>query len=131
MWPGIVRSRAVDVLVTAQRRVDDLLFPRALATDQAAVVPAENLDALAAAGLYGLVASPDAGGQSIDFPTMLEVLEVVASGCLTTAFVWLQHHGPVRALLEAPDHLRDHYLPSLVTGERRAGIAWGGLRDRE
>ena len=41
----------MDILGTAQRLADDVLFPAALATDAADVVPVELLDALADAGL--------------------------------------------------------------------------------
>jgi alkylation response protein AidB-like acyl-CoA dehydrogenase len=52
----------------------------------------------------------------------------MASGCLTTTFVWIQHHGAVRALAEAPAALRDVWLAPLCTGAVRAGVAFSGLR---
>ena len=61
--------------------------------------------------------------------TALEIIEIIASGCLTTAFVWIQHHGAVRALVEAPQ--RRSATPGssrLCRGEVRAGVAFSGLR---
>jgi len=92
-------------------------------------VPIDRLDRLADAGFYGLAAPRDAGGMGLsDFGTALEIIEIFASGCLTTAFVWVQHHGAVRALVEAPQALRDAWLARLCRGEVRAGVAFSGLR---
>ena len=88
----------LDVVREAQRIADEVLFPNAVATDRAGVLPRENLDALAAAGLYGLAGPPWAGGLDADFATVCEVTEIVCGGCLTTGFVWTQHHGAVRAV---------------------------------
>ncbi len=104
-----------------------MLFPAAVATDASDVVPVALLDALAEAGLYGIVAPPDAGGQSADFGTLCAVLEALASGCLTTAFLWMQHIGLVRALAASADEdLRSRWLKPLASGQIRAGLALGG-----
>lgn len=106
-----------------------VLFPAAPAVDAADIVPAEHLDALAAAGLYGIAGPVTLGGLDADLVTFCRVVEILASGCLATTFVWLQHHGAVRALAaSANDQLRDTWLLPLVQGERRAGIALGGAR---
>ena len=41
---------------------------------------------------------PQAGGSDADLATFCRVIEILAGGCLATTFVWLQHHGAVRAL---------------------------------
>ena len=111
----------------AQQLADELLFPAAVATDASDVVPVGLLDALADAGLYGIVAPPDFGGVSADFGTVCAVLEAIASGCLTTAFLWMQHIGLVRALTSSADEdLRARWLKPLASGEIRAGLALGG-----
>ena len=117
-------AKAVEV---AQQLADELLFPAAVATDASDVVPVGLLDALADAGLYGIVAPPDFGGVSADFGTVCAVLEALASGCLTTAFLWMQHIGLVRALTSSDDEdLRARWLKPLASGEIRAGLALGG-----
>jgi alkylation response protein AidB-like acyl-CoA dehydrogenase len=115
----------------AQRIADDVLFPAALATDASDVVPRELLDALAGAGLYGLAAPPDVGGLGADFAAVCAVQEALASGCLTTAFVWAQHNGLVRALAEGdrPEPAAA-WLAPLARGEIRAGVALAGLLPR-
>lgn len=114
-----------DVVEVASALAEDVLLPAALATDAADVVPVENLDALADAGLYGLFAPPEVGGLGVaeEVPTVLEVL---ASGCLTTTLVWVQHFGLLGSLL-APGPLQDAWLPDACAGRRRGGIAFGGL----
>jgi alkylation response protein AidB-like acyl-CoA dehydrogenase len=95
---------------TAQRLADELLVPAAVDTDRADVMPRELLDELAAAGLY-----------------VVAVQEALASGCLTTAFVWAQHLGLVHALAVAPaGAVRARWLEPLCRGEARAGLALGG-----
>ena len=55
--------------------------------------------------------------------------QILAGGCLTTTFVWVQHHGAVRALVEAGSTpLRDEFLERMCRGEVRAGVAFSGLR---
>jgi alkylation response protein AidB-like acyl-CoA dehydrogenase len=111
----------------AQQLADELLFPAALETDASDAVPVELLDALAEASLYGIVAPPDVGGVSADFGTVCAVLEALSSGCLTTAFLWMQHIGLVRALTYSDNEdLQARWLKPLANGEIRAGLALGG-----
>jgi hypothetical protein len=63
----------VDPVGTAQALADEVLFPAALETDAADVVPVRLLDALADAGLYGV-------GAETDFATVCAVQEALASG---------------------------------------------------
>jgi alkylation response protein AidB-like acyl-CoA dehydrogenase len=115
-----------DIVKRANDLADDVLFPAALRTDAADIVPIENLDALADAGFYGLFPPPELGGLGADFPTMCATVEAIAGGCLTTALVWIQHFGLLGSLLEAPPPLRP-WLAEACRGERRGGIAFGGL----
>jgi alkylation response protein AidB-like acyl-CoA dehydrogenase len=107
-----------------------VLFEASLETDRAEAVPKGLLDVLADAGLYGLFAARQAGGLGLDKERGEEVIETLATGCLTTTFVWLQHLStaslisnldPVGPIYEKWGHL-------LATGERRSGIAFSHLR---
>jgi alkylation response protein AidB-like acyl-CoA dehydrogenase len=121
----------VDVVLLAKRLADDVLFPAALSTDASDVVAPGLLDSLAEAGLYGLVAPANAGGLEADFATACAVAEALASGCLTTAFVWGQHHGLVRALVAGGDPAQQaRWLAPLAAGQIRAGLALGGALPR-
>jgi len=114
----------------AARRVSEhVLYPSALAVDAADLVPASHLEAVAEAGLYGVAGPRDYGGADLDLVTFSRVVEILAGGCLTTTFVWIQHHGVVRALAACPNsQLRTDWLRHLIRGECRAGIALGGAR---
>ena len=110
----------MDAVETAHRLADELLFPVALETDAAGVIPLASLDALADAGLYG-AALPD------DLEATCAVLEALAGGCLSTAFVWMQHLGVLRAAMFCEDaHIREEWSEPLARGDRRGGLALGG-----
>ncbi|PZS19155.1 MAG: hypothetical protein DLM54_07370 [Acidimicrobiales bacterium] len=115
-----------DPVAAAQRVAYELLIPRAEDTDQAAVVPRGNLEALAQAGLYGL-ACP--GPSQASGPAMRQVQEILAGACGATYFVWAQHHSPVRLLAAtANDGLRRRWLEPLCSGQALAGVAFAYLR---
>lgn len=119
-----------DVLDRARRIAEDVLFPAALRVESGPRVPPEHLDLLAAEGFYGLPAPVDAGGLGVeDLATAARVVEILASGCLTTTFVWLQHLASVRAVA-ASDRpgIRDAWLTRLASGRRRAGVVQASLR---
>ncbi len=113
----------------AREIAEDVLFPAALDTDASDLLPVSHLDLLAQEGFYGIAGPVDAGGSDLDPTTTTAVVEALASGCLTTAFVWLQHRNPVRAVAASDTPgLRDTWLAALCRGERRAGIALAGNR---
>jgi alkylation response protein AidB-like acyl-CoA dehydrogenase len=91
-------------------------------------VPQSNLDALAAAGFYGLSVGADKGGLGADRETAFRVVETLAAGCLTTTFVWLQSQGVVRLVSESESAHRDEWLGPMCTGELHAGVAIAGIR---
>ena len=118
-----------EALSWATQVAEEILFPAAISVDSADRIPAEQLDALANAGLYGLAGPTAAGGLGADGATLASVIEIMASGCLATTFVWLQHHSAVRALATSENAvLRDQFLNSLCLGVYRAGIALGCAR---
>ncbi len=98
-----------------------------MAVERAGQIPPEHLDLLAEQGFYGLALPAEVGGLGVDFDTACQVIEIFASGCLSTAFVWLQHHGAVRAVASSDNaELRERWLPDLGAGRRRAGLALAG-----
>ena len=116
-WAGRARELATGVLAPAAMRVE--------ASQR---IPPEHLDLLAAEGFYGLAGPREAGGQDVPFPAAGQIIEILAGACLSTTFVWLQHHGVVRAVAgTAHTDLRQEMLGPLCRGERRAGVALAGL----
>lgn len=118
---------SADPVTRAEDIAEQVLFPAALDTDRSDLLPSANLDAIAEAGLYGLFGPEHLGGVAADLVTGSAVVERIASGCLTTGLVWLQHHGLVGNLLLGPEGLRDGFLADLCIGARRAGIVFTGL----
>src|SRR5690242_8610696 len=115
------------MLERARTIAENVFFPAALEVDARAAIPRSHLELLAAEGFYGLAAGPAHGGVEVDFPALVGILETLASGCLTTTFTWIQHHGVVRALTgTANEELRDKYLGAAVRGELRGGVAYAG-----
>ncbi len=119
---------ANELVQQAEEIADDVLFPAALGTDASSLAPLSHLDLLASRGLYGLAGPKEFGGLEADLRAACAVIEALAGGCLTTTFVWIQHHSSVRALASARQALREEWLARLCAGEVRAGIALGGLR---
>ncbi|HKT01801.1 MAG TPA: acyl-CoA dehydrogenase family protein [Rugosimonospora sp.] len=118
------------VLDRARAIAEEVFFPAAMAVDGAEQVPAAHLDLLATEGFYGLAAPRPAGGLGLSGTAeAARVVEVLATGCLATTFVWLQHHGAVRGVAgsETPG-LRDVWYGPLCRGDRRAGVAQAALR---
>lgn len=116
-----------DAVAVAETLAESVLLPNALETDRSDLLPVSNLGALADAGLYGLFGPKSDGGFGADLQTAGAVVERIASGCLTTALVWLQHHALVGNLLMGPESLRNAWLSDVTTGARRSGIVFAGL----
>jgi alkylation response protein AidB-like acyl-CoA dehydrogenase len=109
---------------------EDVLWPSASTVDETGTVPAGHLDLLASAGFYGLSGPVGSGGLGVTDPAMVgRVIRRLASGCLATTFVWLQHAGAVRTVAgSSQPGLAEAWLGPLCRGERRAGAVLGGLR---
>jgi hypothetical protein len=112
------------LVAAAEELTDTVLLPDAPAVDRADRVPEAHFGALAGAGLYGIEAVSD-----LSQSDRWLITEILASGCMGTAFVWIQHHSAVRALLATDnERLRSAWAEDLLAGRRRAGIAIGGVR---
>ncbi|KAG1648008.1 hypothetical protein GQR58_030163 [Nymphon striatum] len=70
----------LELIERATALADDLLFPLALEADAHGDVPTKQLDALAAAGMYGISVNCAPA-------TITTVIETLASGCMTTALL--------------------------------------------
>jgi alkylation response protein AidB-like acyl-CoA dehydrogenase len=108
------------MLATARRIADEVLFPAAADVDHTSVIPLTHWTALADAGLYALAAPPEVGGPALPFPELIEVIEVLASGCMATTFTWIQHHGCVLAYsMTSNQSVRDQFLAAAAAGRLR------------
>ena len=113
----------------AVRGVAERFLRDAAEVDGSGQLPGEHLRLLAEAGLYGIFAPPELGGLGLDFPGICSAVEELASGCLASTFVWIQHLRLLGAMLDdsTPAPLRDRLLPGVVRGEVRGGVALAGL----
>lgn len=112
----------------ARELATGVLAPAAMRVEASRRVPPEHLDLLAAEGFYGLAGPRAAGGLDLPFAAASQIIEILAGACLSTTFVWMQHHGVVRAVDETANAaLRQAMLAPLCRGERRAGVALAGL----
>jgi alkylation response protein AidB-like acyl-CoA dehydrogenase len=88
-----------------------------------------TLDALAAAGLYGVTAPVEVGGGGQPPSVGREVAEVLAGACGSTWFVWTQHAMALGTVLGGDnDALRERALPGLATGRTPAAVAFAHVR---
>jgi alkylation response protein AidB-like acyl-CoA dehydrogenase len=119
-----VRSLLVD---RAHEIADTVLFPVAVEVDATSQIPDTHWQSLADAGLYGIAVPGTLGGPGLDLADVTKILEVVASGCLATAFTWMQHHGVMTALSASTNTpLRESILPGAAAGIIRCGVAFAG-----
>ncbi|MEM9514587.1 MAG: acyl-CoA dehydrogenase family protein [Actinomycetota bacterium] len=117
------------VIERATMVADEVLFPRAEVRDRATKLPRDGLEALAAAGLFGLAGPPEFGGLAVDPISGRRINATVGGGCGATFFVWAQHHGVVRDLATSDNtDLAAEYLRPMCSGELICGTAFAHVR---
>ena len=115
------------LIAQAHRIANTILFPAAPEVDRTGEIPQTHWRALADAGLYGIALPAAQGGPDLDIAGLVDILEIISSGCLATAFTWVQHHGMLAALVaSANTALREELIDDVAAGRRRAGVAYAG-----
>jgi isovaleryl-CoA dehydrogenase len=120
-----------DPAATAREIAESVLAPQAATIDRERRFPAENLDALAKAGLMGLLAPAAYGGQGAGLTQLAQVCMELGRACASTAMCYLMHQCGIatiaaRATAEqgqswlAPG-ARGEYLATLAFSERGTG----------
>ena len=89
----------MEVLSTLEPIVRDVIAPSAAQIDQQAIYPRQSLDALASAGLLGLISAREVGGMGGGLREAVQVVERIAQDCPCTAMVLTMHYCGV-ALIE-------------------------------
>lgn len=119
---GKQTANATDWVDEAKRMSARVLEPAAAHVDQTASIPGTHFGELAEHGFYGVALGSDNPVQALS-----AVGEILVSGCLSTAFVWAQHHGTLLRLATSRNRaLKERYLPGLQIGSIRAGVSGGG-----
>ncbi|MFP5022233.1 acyl-CoA dehydrogenase family protein [Pseudonocardia phyllosphaerae] len=122
MNPPVATGLDHPLVVRAREIADDVLFRDAVEVDRTGHVPQEHWDLLAREGFYGL-----AKEGAPELPGLVAILEALFGGCLSTAFTWVQHQGAVFGLTHSKNtELRDAYLPDMLAGRAKAGVAFAG-----
>jgi alkylation response protein AidB-like acyl-CoA dehydrogenase len=117
-------DRERELRATARDVVAREVAPRALALDTGGRFAHESYQALAVAGLSGLVFPRALGGTADSHVAYAVVMEEVASGCAATSLVFMtQTHAAYPILIAGSDEVRNQYLPRLLSGAAYGSMA--------
>ena len=98
--------------------------PRAAAVDQHKLFPAEGYQALARAGLAGLLMPKELGGQEASTVLYAAAMEEIAAACGSTSTVYMtQMHCAHPIALAGTDQQQERFIPGLCSGELYGAIA--------
>src|SRR5260221_6724842 len=89
----------MEVLQQLDPLMREIIAPQAAQIDEQARYPRAALDALAAAGLLGLISASEVGGRGKGLAEAVQVIERIAQDCPCTAMVLTMHYCGV-ALIE-------------------------------
>jgi isovaleryl-CoA dehydrogenase len=117
-------SEAVPAYLAALAPVlTDVIGPAAPVIDRTGAYPRAALDALARAGLLGLVSAPEVGGSGQGHRAATAVVQAVAEHCGSTAMVLMMHYSAT-SVIEAhgPTEVRERiaageYVTTLAVSE--------------
>lgn len=111
------------------RQLRERFWLDAGAVGSAPTIPASHLDALAAAGFFGIYAPVPEGGLALDYAAACAVVEELASGCVATTFLWIQHLRLLSAMLDpsTPASWRERLRADVISGRCKGGVVLTGL----
>ncbi len=101
--------------------IERTVGPQAAEIDRTGAYPRDSVQALADAGLLGLVSAPQVGGSGESLASAAHVVEALASRCGSTAMVVLMHYAAV-AVIEA--HGPQDVRRLIARGEHVSSLAF-------
>ncbi|NUW34552.1 acyl-CoA/acyl-ACP dehydrogenase [Nonomuraea sp. SMC257] len=108
---------AAGTWLSALKEVVPVLARHAAEVDETAEFPAANLEVLRRSGLMGLLVPLQHGGMGGDLGDLIDVAQILASGCMSTAMIWAMHCQQVDALVRhASPELSAEVLPEIAAG---------------
>jgi alkylation response protein AidB-like acyl-CoA dehydrogenase len=110
-----------------QRAIAEVVLPHADEVDRAGTFPRASLDALADAGILGLVCAQDVGGGGQGLRQAATVVQQLAQACGSTAMVMLMHYAAT-AVLEA--HGPEEIRRSIASGRHLSTLALSEVGSR-
>lgn len=122
-------SRLAPPILDKLHQLSEDFWLDSAAVDTADAVPASHSDALARAGFYGIYAPADEGGLGLDYAAASAVVEELASGCVATTFLWVQHLRLLSTMLdpETPRSWRERLKGDVIAGRCKGGVVLTGL----
>ncbi len=109
---------------TASNIAKQELAPRVSDVDRNQIFPRYGLQKLAEAGFLGITVPEAMGGGGSDTLSFVLAAEAIASGCPSTALIFLTHAVVARALAVAgSDEQKKRFLPGFVAGKKIAAFA--------
>jgi alkylation response protein AidB-like acyl-CoA dehydrogenase len=112
---------------TLTRIVADVVSPSAARVDRDGVFPSQNIQALRAAGLLGLMSATDVGGAGLGLRQAAEVVEQLAGACGSTAMIVLMHYAAGSVIeAHAPGEIRE----ALAAGRHLSTLAFSEVGSR-
>ncbi|MEV0366411.1 acyl-CoA dehydrogenase family protein [Nocardia fusca] len=116
-------EREREVRATTREVVAHEVAPRAAETDATHTFAHESVQALARAGLCGLVFPERLGGSGDTNVAYAAAMEEIAAGCAATSLVFMtQTHAAYPILIAGSDELQQRYIPGLLDGSRYGSL---------
>lgn len=110
-----------------ERVIEQVIAPAAPLVDSTGGYPRAGLDALARAGILGLISSTDVGGLGLGMADAAAVIERIAAVCGSTAMVMMMHYSAV-AIIEA--HGPEDVRKAIATGTHISTLAFSETGSR-
>lgn len=99
------------------------IAPHAAAVDEESRYPHEAMDALAAAGFWGLIIPAEFGGMGQSLRVAAAVLDEIAQHCASTAMVYMMHLAGINCYLAEPEKMGPH-LRAAAAGQHLSTLAF-------
>ena len=116
-----------DYLKKLEPIINDIIAPSAVEIDRSGAFPRAAMDALAEAGLLGLVSAKEVGGMGEGLRAATLVMERIARECASTSMVLCMHYAGA-AVIEAhgPRDVRE----AIAAGQHRTSLAFSEAGSR-
>ncbi len=104
---------------------NEIALPNSSEVDTAGRFPVESMDALAAAGLYGLCLPKSVGGKGEGMRAFAGVVEELAAACGSSAMVYVMHVSAAQAIATSDTLVdRDAMLTEIAAGRHLTTLAF-------
>jgi alkylation response protein AidB-like acyl-CoA dehydrogenase len=129
--PYGLSERASALVASATKIATEVGLPCAAEVDEKARFPAESMKALAEAGFYGLCLPHKAGGRGEGMRAFAGVVEELASGCPSTAMIYVMHVSASQAIATSATFAgRDDLLKEIAAGQHLTTLAFSETGSR-